>query len=417
MPHRPTPSRPAAPVRLAQTVWAPVRRFLQVEAAGGAVLAAAVVVALVWASSPWSSSYERLWTTELALGVGGHSIGTDLRHWLDDGLMTLFFFVIGLEIRRELTDGHLASVRAAAVPALGAVGGMVVPALAYLAVNAGGEGAHGWGIPMATDVAFAVGVLALLGSRAPTELKVLLLALAIVDDIGAVVVIAAFYSEGLDLRWALVALAGLGVVVAARVAGLRIVPAYVVLGTVVWFATWRSGVHATIAGVALGLLTPARPQAGPDGAEAPSVAQRLQDRLHPWTSFVVVPLFALANAGIELSADALGDAATSPVSLGVVVGLVLGKPVGVVAAVLLATRLGLGHLPPGLSTRQVVGLGTLAGIGFTVSLFVAGRAFPDPVLAGQAKVGILAASLVAAAVGAAVLWTAGRSEEADPAAP
>jgi len=236
-----------------------VQRFLNIEDSSGLLLGTAALVALVWANSPWSGAYHALWATELSVDLAGQVITDDLLHWINDGLMTLFFFVLGLEITHELTTGQLATRRSAAVPAAGAVGGMLVPALIFLAFNLGGTGVDGWGIPMATDVAFALGVLALLGNRVPPELKVLLLALAIVDDIGAIIVIAAFYSDGLDGRWAGLAVAGLLVAAAAQRAGVRFLPVYIALGTGIWLATFESGIHATIAGVALGLLTPARP--------------------------------------------------------------------------------------------------------------------------------------------------------------
>lgn len=416
---------------LARSVAQPIQRFLHVEAAGGILLGAAALVALLWANSPWSAGYRDLWTTELSVDLAGHVVTEDLRHWINDGLMTLFFFVLGLEIKQELTTGQLAKPRNAVVPAAGALGGMVAPALIYLAFNVGRPGVDGWGIPVATDVAFALGVLALLGSRVPPELKVLLLALAIVDDIGAIIVIAAFYSGGLDGRWAAVAAFGLVIVAVAHRVGIRFLPVYVAVGTGVWFATFESGIHATIAGVALGLLTPARPllpQADSERIaaelstdtdvtatevrdisfrlrESIPVTERLQDLLHPWTSFLIVPLFALANAGVAVSADTLIDATTSPVTVGVVTGLVLGKLVGVAGAITLATKLGLGRLPDGTTTRHVVGMAAVAGIGFTVSIFVAGLAFDDPDVTDQAKVGVLAASTLAAALGSAILLT------------
>jgi len=415
---------------LARTIAQPVNRFLQIEASGGILLAAAAVVALVWANSPLADSYRDLWATELTLDLGGYTLAEDLRHWVNDGLMTLFFFVIGLEIKDELTTGRLTSAKEAVVPAAGAIGGMVVPAVLYLAFNLGGAGADGWGIPMATDVAFAVGLLALLGRRAPTELKVLLLGLAIVDDIGAIVVIAAFYSDGLHLGWLAAAVVGLAVVAILRRAQVRYLPLYVVIGTAIWLATFESGVHATIAGVALGLLAPARapvPETTADRitdnlsddpgitaadrrtvgsrlrASVP-VTERLQALLHPWTSYLIVPVFALANAGVAVSADSLADATTSPITLGVVAGLVLGKLVGVAGTIALVTKLGIGRLPEGITLRHVVGMAGIAGIGFTVSIFVAGLAFDDPVATDQAKLGVLAASVIAAAVGSAILW-------------
>jgi NhaA family Na+:H+ antiporter len=419
--------------RLARTVARPITRFLHVEAASGVLLLAAAVVALVWVNSPWSASYHDLWTTDVALTVGRHTLDADLRHWVNDGLMALFFFVLGLEIKQELVSGQLASVRAAAVPALGALGGMVVPAAIYLAVNHGGPGAGGWGIPIATDVAFSLGVLALLGSRAPAGLKVLLLGLAIVDDIGAIVVIAVFYAAHLALGWLALGAAGLAVVAVLRRLRVWYLPVYAALGVGIWWCTWESGVHATIAGVALGLLTPARrlmddvdadriaaelsADTDVDAAEVRDisfrlresvpVAERLADVLHPWTSYVIVPLFALANAGVELSRHRLADAATSRITIGVVVGLVVGKLVGVTAAIGVGTRAGPGEVPEGVTGRHVVGMAALAGIGFTVSLFVAALAFEDdPARLDQAKLGVLAASMTAAALGAVILRSA-----------
>jgi len=417
---------------LARNVGRPVMRFLHVEAAGGILLLAATLAALLWANSPWSASYESLWGTDLTIRLGDHVIREDLRHWVNDGLMAIFFFVVGMEIKHELVAGQLSSPRTAALPAFAALGGMVLPAGLYAALNAGGAGAAGWGIPMATDIAFAVGLLALLGDRVPNELKVLLLGLAIVDDIGAIVVIAAFYTDAVAVGWAVVALLGLALVVGLRRGRVRYVPVYAVVGAGVWLATFESGVHATLAGVALGLLTPARPllaepdadviadRLSPDTSvtagdvrdvsfeirESVSVAERLQDVLHPWTGYVVIPVFALANAGIELSWDQLADATTSPVAIGVVLGLVAGKLVGVTGAVAAARRTGLAELPPNVGSRQIAGMAGLAGIGFTVSLFIAGLAFEDPALQAEAKVGILAASVIAAALGAAVLRTA-----------
>jgi NhaA family Na+:H+ antiporter len=419
---------------LARSVARPVSRFLHIEASGGVLLVAASVMALVWANSPWAASYRDLWTTEFTLDLGGHAITEDLRHWINDGLMTLFFFVIGLEIKEELTNGQLAKARDAAVPAAGALGGMVVPALVFLAFNLGGEGAGGWGIPMATDVAFALGVLALLGSRIPAELKVLLLGLAIVDDIGAIIVIAAFYSDGLQGEWLAAAAGGLLLVAVLRHVKVRYVPVYVVIGLGIWLATFESGVHATIAGVALGLLAPARaflPEIDADriagelsadeavtAAEVRDIAfrvresipvtERLQDLLHPWTSYLVVPVFALANAGVAISADDLRDAASSPVTIGVMLGLVLGKLVGVAGAIVLVVHLRIGRLPDGVTNRHVMGMAATAGIGFTVSIFVTGLAFDDPNLVDQATIGVLAASVLAATLGSIIL-TGGRS--------
>ena len=426
---------------LARSLARPINRFLHVEASSGILLLVAAVVALVWANSPWSAAYRSLWTTELTIGIGGHNLTEDLRHWVNDGLMTLFFFVIGLEIKQELANGELRSAKSAAIPAAGALGGMVVPALLYLGLNLGGKGAAGWGIPMATDVAFALGVLALLSRHVPAELKVLLLGLAIVDDVGAIVVIAIFYSGGLNGLWLAAAAAGLAVVLGLRRVGVRFLPVYVALGVGIWLATFESGVHATIAGVALGLLTPAQPflpRANADriadelsmdrhvtAAEVRDISfriresipltERLQDLLHPWTSYLIVPIFALANAGVAVSGRTLGEAATSPVTLGVVAGLVIGKIVGVAGGITLASRLGIGRLPASVTSRHILGMAGLAGIGFTVSIFITGLAFTDPGVTDQAKIGVLAASALAAAVGALILTTGRKDAPVDEA--
>jgi Na+:H+ antiporter, NhaA family len=414
----------------------PVQRFLDTEAAGGVVLLVAAVVALAWASSPWSASYEQLWSTELTVGTAGVHLTESLRHWVNDLAMGLFFFVAGLEIKRELVHGDLRKARTAMLPILCAVGGMVVPALLFLAFNAGGPGVRGWGIPMATDIAFSVGVLALVGRRTPASLKVFLLTLAIVDDIGAIVVIALFYSSGVSLAW----LAGAaGIVVAIAVLkriGVRSLVPYVVLAAALWLVTFESGVHATIAGVVLGLLTPARPLQRPAAvaevaadrlrdrhltddtdeerdetsmlqvssltAQAVSPVGRLQHHLHPYSSFVVLPLFALANAGVDLTPDSGSGMPTSPVALGIIIGLVVGKPLGILLAALVATKLLKGSLPAHAGWVELAGVGLLAGIGFTVSLFVTGLAFTGT-LEVEAKLAILVASVLAGGCGAALL--------------
>ncbi len=435
MPTLPPPALPGR--RLPRAL----QEFLRTESSGGIVLLAGAVVALAWANSPWRSSYEALWGTELVVELGRLTLAEDLRHWVNDGLMVLFFFVIGLEIKGEIVHGDLRSPRVAALPALAALGGMVVPALVYLAVNAGGGGSNGWGVPMATDIAFALGVVALLGSRVPASLKLFLLTLAIVDDIGAILVIALFYSSDLDLVALAAAVALLLVIVVLRRAQVVWVPCYVVLGIGVWLATLLSGVHATIAGVALGLLAPAHPLApavvarewAEDLADEPSpqdlagmtgmarasvsVAERLEHQLHPVTSFVIVPLFALANAGVVMSAAVFDAPDATAVAAGVVLGLVVGKVVGISAFSWLAVRLGVGTLPSDVRWGQIIGIAALAGVGFTVSLFIAGLAFDDVELQAAAKVGILAASAIAAAIGTAVLARLARAPEpAEPAA-
>lgn len=342
-----------------------LRRFLHDEAAGGVALLAATGAALVWANVA-PGSYEHAWHGDL-----------DLRHWVDEGLMALFFFVVGLEVRRELLHGELRGRRTATLPVAAALGGMVVPALLYLVV----AGGRGWGIPMATDIAFAVGVLALLGRRAPSGLKLFLLTLAVVDDIGAVLVIALAYSQDVEPMRVVVALVLLGSAGATP----RPVPS-VLLAVGAWAALLDSGVHATLAGVAAAFVVPA--------------GQEVEERLHPWTSFLVVPLFALANAGVSLDLAAAFDSA---VGWAVVVGLVVGKPLGIVVASAATVRLGWGELPRGVRWPHVVGAGALAGIGFTVSLFVTGLAFDRAVVAEGATVAVLAASVLAAGLGSAVL--------------
>jgi len=417
-----------------------IRRFLDTEAAGGVVLLVAAVAALAWVNSGWSESYRTMWAAELGVTLGRFELSHDLRHWVNDGLMTVFFLVVGLEIKRELVSGELREPRAAALPVLAAVGGMVVPALLYVLVNAGGEGSRGWGIPMATDIAFAVGVLALLGRRVPASLKLFLLTLAIVDDIGAIVVIAVFYASDPEPLFLVAAAGLLAAMVALRRAGVVWLVPYVVLGAGVWLVAQASGVHATIAGVVLGLLTPARPltaaavarqwagdlsdEPGPGelaamtrlASTSVSPAERIEHLLHPWTSFLVVPLFALANAGVVLQSGSFDGPGTA-VAGGIALGLVAGKVVGITLASWLAVRSGLGRLPDGATWPMVVGVATLGGIGFTVSLFIAELAFEPGALQDAAKIGVLAASTVAAVAGAAVLLRACRRvAPADPAA-
>ena len=405
---------------LAKFVARPVLRFIDREVAGGVLLLLATTAALIWANSTWADGYNSFWHAEIELVVGPwHLPHLSVGHFVNDALMALFFFVVGLEIKRELVTGDLRSFRAAALPAIGALGGMVVPAALYFALNTAGEASRGWGITMATDIAFAVGIVALLGARVSPKIKLFLLTLAIVDDIGAIVVIAIFYTSDLSLSWLLIALAGLvGVWLLQR---LRVwaIPVYAVLGIFIWYATLESGVHATIAGVALGLLTPARPllnqrdaqqivDALPSDAsvaevrhvsflaqESVPLTERLENMLHPFTAFLIIPIFALANAGIELSGDKISDAASSNVTLGIVLGLVVGKPLGITLFAWVATRFGFA-LPEGVHWPQFVGMGFAAGIGFTVSIFVAGLAFESSAVTDLAKIGILIASLVAA---------------------
>jgi Na+/H+ antiporter NhaA len=410
-----------------RTAWgrnlaAPVRDFLSTETGSAAILLAAAVAALVWANSPWSDSYESVWTTKLSIQIGGSGISESLRNWVNDGLMVLFFFVVGLEAKREFAMGELRERRRVATPVVAALFGMTVPVAIYLAFNAGGPGAHGWGAAMSTDTAFALGALALLTPRSATRLRVFMLTLAVVDDLVALVVIGVAYSHHVDL----VALAiAVGLFVAAL--GVRFLPVWqrvpigVLVGTGVWVATFESGIHPTIAGLAMGLSVSAYPPARPDLERVTELArsfreqptpelarsaqlsvvsaispnERLQYRLHPWTSFVIVPLFALANAGIHVNGDLLDNAMTSPITMGIVVAYVVGKPVGILLGSRVATRLS--RHPPPLSWPVLAGGGAVAGIGFTVALLIASLAFHGQRLA-EAKLGILAAAAAASVV-------------------
>jgi Na+:H+ antiporter, NhaA family len=429
-PARATPG-PALRVRF-PSVSPSVREFLATEAGSAVFLLGATVIALVWANSPLSGAYDTLWSTSAGMHLGGWSLDLDLHHWVNDAAMAVFFCVVGLEINREVTSGELRDRRTIAVPALGALGGLAVPALIYLAFNAGTDAAHGWGVVMSTDTAFLVGILALFGPACPDRLRLFLLTLAIVDDIGAITVMAVFYNDGVDLR----ALGVAGVLVLALVAlrWLRVwqLTPYVVVGVALWLAVNASGVHATLAGVLVGLLLPSRPMGREqvesvpqyaDGLVADTTAdrghltelaaraavpagERLQRVLHPWSAYLVVPVFGLANAGVRLDAEALRAAATSTVTIGVAVGLVVGNTLGITGAATLAIRTGLGRLPGRVRWGHLVGGAVLAGIGFTISLFIAELAF-EGAMREQAKIGILAGSLVAAVVGTILLRVLG----------
>jgi NhaA family Na+:H+ antiporter len=416
------------PPEMADRFTRPFARFLKIESATGVVLLTATVIALTLANSPWAGEVAALWERPIGLSFGDAVFSRSVRDWINDGLMTLFFFVVALELKRELVHGELRSPRLAAFSFAGALGGMVVPAALYLLVLADQPGARGWGTVMATDTAFVVGALVLVGSRAPTSLRAFLLALAIFDDVGAILVVAVGY--GHSVSWpALVGAVGVaGVVVAAARSGVRSAGVYWLLGATLWFALDASGLHPTIAGVALGLLTPAREWmsdarlqtilrrvlAYPSGQhwsgdtpdredlrrasvaarEALSPVEQLEMQIHPWSGFVVMPLFALANAGLAFSWGAAAD----PIVLGTVVGLVIGKPLGVFAFSRLAVALGVGVRPPGLSWPVLAAGATLTGIGFTMSLFIAELAF-GPAALGAAKIGIMAASVCSALIG------------------
>jgi len=429
-----------------KTFIRPFVRFSQIEASSGMVLLLAAVAALIWANSPWSETYFSLLEEHVTIELFAFDLDESILHLINDGLMAVFFFVVGLEIKRELVLGDLRDPKAAALPVLAALGGMALPALVYFAFNAGTAASHGWGIPMATDIAFAIGVVALLGSRVPPGAKLFLLAVAIADDIGAIVVIALFYTADLKAGFLAASIVALIVVWIAGRVNVRAMSFYLPMALVIWYLTLESGVHATLAGVALAFLTPAQPlyeprefdqrarailDAYPIGdvtdahlqehadhealvlseiaTESVAPLNRMEHRLVAWSSFVIVPIFALANAGVDFRAVSIGAALTSNIALGVAAGLVLGKIVGITAASYGAVRLRLGKLPPGTNWSHVVGLSAVAGIGFTVSLFVAGLAFADPQFTDLAKVGIFSGSLVAGILGTIILSRARRS--------
>jgi NhaA family Na+:H+ antiporter len=433
-----TPGRAgAARSYMTDQVFAPFHEFLRTETGGGFLLLAAAFIALVWANSQWDQSYFDLWHTAVSIDIPFFRSSRDLQHWVNDGLMVGFFLVVGLEIKRETLYGELASPRRALLPAAAALGGMIVPALLFASINIGGAGAKGWGIPMATDIAFALAVLALLGNRISSNLRLFLLALAIVDDLGAISVIAIFYTKSVEIDSLAAAAAILAVILVVQTAGVRNLAVYLGLGLLLWMAVLQSGIHATVAGVLLAVLVPGRLRAyesesiGPDvgsipadaltadggdaGVEGPgqTVAvprtplERLEHFVHPWSSFVFVPVFAFANSGISLSSETVQEAASSSVTLGVIVGLLVGKLVGVAGAVFLVTRIGGALLPSGVTWPQILGASLLAGIGFTVSLFITDLAFESPALTIDAKIGILTASVIAAAAGYVVLRIAG----------
>jgi NhaA family Na+:H+ antiporter len=427
----------------------PFVRFTKIEASSGIVLLAAAIAAIIWANSGMSNSYFEILDTHLTIEWGSFHFDETVHDLVNDGLMAIFFFVVGLEIKREIVLGDLREPRAAALPVMAALGGMIVPALIYVLVNAGagGEALQGWGIPMATDIAFAVGIVALLGSRVPPGAKLFILALAIADDLGAIAVIAIFYTADLDSVMLVLAILGLGLIWVAQKIGIRSLIFYVPAALVIWYLTLESGVHATLAGVAIAFLTPARPLYKPKefdertraiieqyplelegikaqehadhealllsdiANESVSPLNRLEYSLLPWSSFFVVPVFALANTGIDFGRIDFFDALTSSVSMGVALGLVVGKTVGISIFTLAAVRLGLGRLPANTTWRHIIGLSMIAGIGFTVSLFIAGLAFQTPLLIDQAKVGIFVGSLVAGIAGAVYLLGARSSSD------
>ncbi|MDH4099818.1 MAG: Na+/H+ antiporter NhaA [Nitrospirota bacterium] len=431
---------------LAQTVMLPFQRFLRQEVIGGILLLTASIAALVIANSPLGHAYEEAWKTPIGISIGEYSLVKDLHHWINEGLMALFFFLVGLEIKREVRVGELSSPRQAFLPLAAAIGGMVLPAAIYAAINAGGPGAAGWGVPMATDIAFALGCLALLGGRVPSSLIIFLLALAIIDDLGGILVIALFYSEDLSIEALLSAAVLLSTSYGMnRILGIRWTFPYVFVGILMWLALLKSGIHATIAGVLLAMTIPAsttirhsefvervqeqlRIMTGQrDGnetcpleleeeekqnviqsleqtcfeAEAP--LEHMEHTLHPWVVYLIVPLFAFANAGVAINFDSVGSLLGNPVFLGIVGGLVIGKPLGIFIFSWLAVKAGLTVLPNGVEWKHVAGVGCLGGIGFTMSLFIGTLAFPGNALLETCKLAIIAASALAGIAGLIIL--------------
>lgn len=421
------PRLPEAPV---YRITRPLSRFLQIEAASGVILGVCTALALVVANSGGLSAWTEFWERKLTIGVGSFELSYPLWYWVNDGLMTVFFFVVGLEIKRELAEGQLRDRRKVMLPIVAALGGAIVPAAIFLGFQLGESGERGWAIPMATDIAFVVGALAILGKRVPPGLKILLLSLAIVDDLIAVAVIALFYAQKVQSIWLMGAAAGIALILVFEKLGIRRIGIYVLVGTLLWLCTLKSGVHPTVAGVVLGVLTPTRPwisrpslqdvvgsanealqepgmvPAKPRvlleklafaAREAISPLERLETALHPWVGFVIMPVFALANAAVPVTLSGLQNR----VALAIAVALVVGKPVGILLAAKLVVRLGWGALPEHVSWRGLAGAGLLCGTGFTMSLFVASLTFREDQLAA-ARIGVLLGSAVGLGVG--LVW-------------
>jgi Na+:H+ antiporter, NhaA family len=436
--------------KVVDKIITPVQKFIHQETSGGIVLLACMVIALIWANSPAASTYYSLWNTKFTVGIEAFNISKPFLLWINDGLMAIFFFVVGLEIKREILMGELRTPKKAAISIAAALGGMAIPALIYSAFNSGQAGIRGWGIPMATDIAFALGVLALLGKRAPLSLKVFLTALAIVDDLGAVLVIAVFYTA--DIAWAWLALGGVVflILLALNNMDIRSPLPYGILGIILWVAFLKSGVHATIAGVLLALTIPAQSKIDEDefadrshklldefqkkdkgknlspaqqsiveaiekeAEKAQAPLQRLEHTLHPYVSFLIMPIFALANAGVSLSGNPL-EMLSNTVTLGIIFGLFIGKQAGIVSFVYLAIKMGWAELPKNVSMTQIWGVSMLAGIGFTMSLFIAGLAFPmNEILLNDAKFGILLASFISGILGYLFLRYSSNPEIKEP---
>jgi NhaA family Na+:H+ antiporter len=434
-PANPPPESSTRAWSLALKIARPVERFLHIEAASGILLLMMAVVALIWANSAWAATYEHLLHTPISISFGSHVFSRSVHFWINDILMAIFFFVVGLEIRRELFEGELSELRRAMLPVAAALGGMVLPAIIYSLINRQVPASQGWGIPMATDIAFAVGVLAILGKRVPAALRILLLAVAIIDDIGAILVIAFFYCEQIDPQGLAIAGAGVVAVIAMQRIGVRNPFLYVIPGVVVWAGMLRTGIHPTVAGVVLGMLTPVRAWYGRQGfvkeasaaikeieakqeqrattkellptfdrfdrarREALAPVTRLEVALHPWVAFGIMPLFALANAGVRVDSVNLANFEIGRIAVGVSLGLVLGKPVGIVLFSWIATRIGLAALPRGVGWRGLVVVGCVAGIGFTMALFIGALALADPEMLAGAKLAVLVGSAISGVLG------------------
>ncbi len=434
---------------LVEKLTSPIQRFMELETAGGLLLVLITIVAMVWANSPWGAAYEHFFHTPIAISIGSFHLEHSLLHWINDALMAIFFFVVGLEIKREMVTGELSSWKKSSLPIFAALGGMIAPALIYYSFNPEGPTSAGWGIPMATDIAFAVGVLTLLGNRVPFALKIFLLALAIADDLGAVLVIALFYTSNLSVPHLIAAFGGVLLILTFRGIGVWRKGPYYLAGAFLWLMVLKSGVHATIAGVLLGFLTPAYPlisrkkmfddlgtlfdkvkaavkpvltskndeQNEPLDHDTKAIVDDIKYvaheceppldsivyNLHPWVTFAIMPLFALGNAGVVLQGVAFSDIFASPVSLGIGLGLLLGKPIGIMFFSFLAVKLGVSSLPKGITWMHYLGVSCLAGIGFTMALFVSNLALGGTEVETFSKLGILTGSLISAVVGFVIL--------------
>ena len=424
-----------------------LENIMEYETSSGIVLLCVTFITILWANSPAYETYQHFIHYPLGFTLGAENITHSLQHWVNDGLMVVFFFMVGLEIKREIVDGELSTPKKAALPMFAALGGMVVPALLYLAFNAGTPAAAGWGIPMATDIAFAVGILSLASKRVPFSLKVFLLALAIVDDLGAILVIAFFYTSKFSGSHLGLAAIVFFLIYAFGTAGIRNYFVYIILGVIAWYFILKSGIHATITGVIIGFLTPAKAFTRPikimekiqplfntvskdletadkdhvrpakhrtqngllglsrEAYEGVAPVDRLIHKLHPWVAFIIMPLFAITNAGVRLDSEVLSNLASNHISLGIIAGLFIGKPLGVLLASFIATRLGLAQLPEGVTWKHITALGFLAGVGFTMALFISHLALKVPEIEVYSKLGILIASILSAIVGLCILFS------------